>query len=462
MKISMCILSHMNRFESFPIVKAFHQSLSAISGYSEKKFVVGVSGGIDSMSLLYLLHRCDIDCVVAHCNYQLRGEDSEKDRELVEQVASMWNFECITAVFDPDEGDAENTQLWARRLRYRMFRDIQKECGADFILTAHHRNDQVETILQKILRGSGLGAWSGMERMEAGLVRPLLDCSKEMIIEFADEMKIPYRDDLSNESTYYSRNLIRKELAPRMDRLFPGWKENVLKIPARAREFELMAESLLNWVETETAALIRSKLLELDSELWPVIIHRFIGKYLPDYSLSAGELKQVKELNKLQTGAQVQFGEEKAIMRDRDYFRLISVKPEPAEVTVLEIKDLPAEVGGGRIYLSTRSWDRNFKEGKLFLDPDKLTWPLTVRTWNDGGRMQPLGMEGHKLISDILTDKKISSSKKNKTFLVESFDGIIHAVIFPHVTEKQQVGLISEKGKCSSETKQVLQIDITY
>lgn len=414
------------------------------------------------MTLLYLLHRHEVDSVVAHCNYRLRGDESDKDMELVEQIAFMWGFECVSAVFDPEEAESQNTQLWARRLRYRMFRDIKRNTEADYIITAHHRDDQVETILQKILRGSGLGAWSGMDRLVGELFRPLLDTSKEEIVEFAGQMEVPYREDKSNESTYYSRNLIRKELAPKMDHLFPGWKENVLKIPDRAAEFEKMTEAIFKQVAADSSSLNRKKILELDPDLWPVLIHRFIEKNLPDYAISAGEVEQFKTIDRLQTGSGIQLGDETYLLRDRDCFRLTKEGKSLADITRLTKENLPASLFNERLVCSIKSWNGQFERESLKVDLAKMNWPVTIRRWQNGDRMQPLGMVGHKLISDILTDTKIAAGEKKEAILVESFDGIIHAIIFPHATEKQQVGLISEKGKCSSETKRVFQIEITF
>ena len=187
----MCIHSPMNKFESFPIVKSVSENLKGVSESPSLSLICGVSGGIDSMVLLYILHRLQVNCTVTHCNYQLRGDESEKDMKLVEEMSAMWGFDCITARFDPAVSKESNTQIWARNLRYTMFRDLQKEVSADFIVTAHHQEDQVETILQKILRGAGPAAWSGMSIRDGDLIRPLLNVSKKEIRDFAQTQHVP-------------------------------------------------------------------------------------------------------------------------------------------------------------------------------------------------------------------------------------------------------------------------------
>ena len=144
------------------------------------------------MAMLYLLHRFDIDTVVVHCNYQLRGGASDADQELVEDICMHWKMECVSLRFDSLKESDGNFQDWARSRRYQAFEDIKNEYTANLILTAHHQDDQLETILQKVLRGSGIASWKGMEMLEGDLFRPLLNVSKSQIMEFVQEANVPY------------------------------------------------------------------------------------------------------------------------------------------------------------------------------------------------------------------------------------------------------------------------------
>lgn len=450
----------MSRFESSPIVKAFSENIKNVVDLKTAHFVCGVSGGIDSMTLLFLLHRFGIKCTVVHCNYQLRGEASDKDRDLVEQISAMWNFECITAAFDPEEAENKNTQAWAREKRYRVFRDIKDEVNADYILTAHHQSDQVETILQKILRGAGLSSWKGIGLVEGDLLRPLINVTRQQISEFARAYEVPWRVDETNESAGYARNFLRHELTPDMNHFFPGWRENILKLPERAEEFSLMTDVLLSKVQTGKNQINRKKLLDLPQPLWPVLFLRFLKKVLPDPVLSEGLMKRFLAIDELQTGNNIEVDGEWRIVRNREYFELVNgeIKEEEKEISLTR-KNLSTEqrIAGCRLIVT--EWSGKLHEAWLQMDADKLTWPVTLRRWEQGDRMQCLGMQGSKKIADLLTDKKINSTQKRDAFLIESFDGIISAVIFPHTTAGGRRGIISEQVKCNSATNQILQID---
>lgn len=455
----MYIPSPMNRFESFPIVKTFRQALKNLEELNSLSFICGVSGGVDSMVLLYMLHRLEINCTVAHCNYQLRGEESDKDMELVEEISAMWGFDCITARFDPEEAEETNTQLWARNLRYNMFRDLKRELDADYIITAHHKDDQIETILQKVLRGAGPGAWSGMSIVDSDLFRPLLDVTKEEIVAFAKAQHIPFREDRTNQTSAYARNLIRNEVLPRLDKLIPGWKTNILQIPEIANQFRTMTDSLLGQIEMEPMKIDRDALLALPKNIWPALIHSFIEKNVKDVRITSGELEQTTALDTLQTGGLLRFGDDLRIVRDRDSFCLMRDDPAHKDSISVRPEDLPLISRDYSLQVRFAPWSGKLDPEFLQLDASPLKWPLTVRPWRDGDRIQPLGMEGHKQVADLLADKKISSVQKNDAYLIESFDGIICAVIFPHITSRQQMGVISEKFKCTTATNQILLID---
>lgn len=455
----MCIHSPMNKFESFPIVKSVSENLKEVSDISSLLLICGVSGGVDSMVLLYILHRLQVNCTVAHCNYQLRGDESEKDMKLVEEMSAMWGFECITARFNRADYKEYNTQLWARNLRYTMFRDLRQEFRADFIVTAHHQEDQVETILQKILRGAGPAAWSGMSIRDGDLFRPLLNVSKKEIRDFAQTHHVPYRDDQTNQESGYARNLIRNELTPELNRLVPGWKQNVLNIPERADQFQAMTDKLLSQIKAGSSAIKRSAFLELPEQTWPVLIHRFIETESESSRVSSGELKQVENIAGLQTGGFLTFGKSLKLVRDRDLFILTNSDSLKLKSQTLTKNDLPFKSDTYGITIVMKLWDGSIKEDCLQFDSNKIRWPITIRPWKDGDRIQPLGMTGSKLVADVLTDAKISSIQKKEAFLIESFDGIICAVIFPHTIPKKQVGVISDNTKCTTATKKILLID---
>jgi len=445
----------MSKFESSPVAKAFQKSVKNYLPDSST-LITGVSGGPDSMALMYLLHRFELSAVVVHCNYQMRGEDSEKDQRLVEKMSAFWGFECVSVRLEKES--ASNFQEWARERRYEVFFDLKREFDADFVTTAHHQDDQIETILQRILRGSGISAWSGIKQIENQLFRPLLDVSKSQIMKFAEEFNIPYRIDNSNEESTYARNFLRHNWFPELQNFFPGWRDNILKLSVRATEFELMAGEVLKSVKDNSRSLSRSGFLNLPDQVRPPVLYHFLEEVPFDISASSSLQKVAEKLTELQSGKAVQLSNEYQIIRDRDQFTIQKLKSDrkpPVKISSDDLKQIKKVYG---LHLNVEKFTEEFSSETLSMDYSKIAFPMTIRQWEEGDSFRPLGMEGTQLISDHLTNRKVSSARKSEAFVVESFDGNICAVIFPHHTSDDQLGTISEQVRCSSETEKVLVI----
>lgn len=448
----------MSKFESSSVVKSFRK-FGEILLEKNNPVIVGVSGGPDSMALLYILHRLAIPAVVVHCNYQLRGKASNADQDLVEQICILWEMECVAVRFDTMDEEGYNFQDWARDERYRIFRDIKKEADADYILTAHHRDDQIETIFQKILRGAGLAAWKGISVCEGDLYRPLLDVSKAEIMKFVQDLNVPYRIDNSNEESTYARNFLRLQWFPALNKLFPGWEENILKLPDRASDFFEMSDYILNDVLLSDRQIHREKFLRLPTRLYPIIFHRFIQNINPEIHLTAGMLSEVSKIVVLQTGRSMKFTDGCTIVRNRDVFEWVDTeKNEKGEVLQFTLIELQQGVNEEDFFIQIEKFEGDFKKGHLYLDADKVRFPVDLRPWKEGDIFQPLGMNGSQLVSDHLTNRKIKASEKSLAKVVESFDGTICAVIFPHSVNDGQIGTISELVKCTPDTKKTMSI----
>jgi tRNA(Ile)-lysidine synthase len=449
----------MSKFALSPVTKAFlNQNKIYLPDFSGK-VVAGISGGPDSMALMYLLHRRQIETVAVHVNYRLRGEASDRDQELVEQIAATWNLECVSVRLDPDEGDGNNFQAWARDRRYEIFRDLKRECNARYILTAHHEDDQLETILQKIMRGAGLPAWKGMDVLDGDLYRPLLGVSKSEILAFIQEFNIPYRIDRTNEESTYARNFIRNNWFPELNRLFPGWKSNLLRIPDRSDEFLRMADLIFEYTRHEPDGLHRQKFLDLPREIQPVVFQRFAEQSgFLNLQVSRGFLKSTGRLKTLQTGQVLQLSDDVEVIRDRGSFKLIERKTALPKTVTLSKEQLEEGQELFHFKIEIAAPPEQFPGNRLYLDVQSLTFPLALRHWKAGDSFQPFGMTGNQLVSDHLANRKISSALKKQAKVLESFDGTICAVIFPHHSGTEQPGTISERVRCSPETKQTVTI----
>lgn len=420
-------------------------------------FIIGVSGGPDSMALLYLLHKLDAEAVVVHVNYGKRGKQSNLDQELVEQMSFEWGFECSSITLNPKDAEGQNFQDWARNQRYQFFRDLKSEAGADAIATAHHQNDQVETILQKIFRGSSPTAWQGMNVWDGELFRPLLPFSKEDILTFCEAEAVPFRVDESNAETDFARNFLRNELAPKMDELFPGWQSNLLSLPTFARTYQESMNLLAHQVSSGNSIHLE-KFAELPDVLKPAILKTILDQAGLKGDYSKGQLQEVAEIERLQTGKKLRIGNF-LLIRDRNE---ILVRPDnheedPSKSTLLTKNSVEKGVQEfGFSFNLNPSLDKN---AVLRLDAGILSWPLTLRTWRAGDVFIPLGMNGHQKISDHLTNRKIPTFKREKALVLCGSDGTIYAIIYPVKSTHREQGAISDMAKCTSTSQTFLTIN---
>ncbi len=447
----------MNKSESNRVINLVEEYLeTCFPEKDQRSIILGVSGGPDSMSLLYILSKLNVQVMVVHCNYQLRGEESNSDQKLVEDTAFMWGFDTVSTRLDPEEAEDGNFQNWARNRRYQIFRDIKKETGADAIATAHHQDDQLETIIQKILRGAGMTAWQGMKLWNGELFRPLLEFSKAEILQFASRSHIPYRLDSSNEESTYARNFLRNGWFPILDDLFPGWRENILKVPERAKEHEALTKALIGSLMPDDRSIMRNRLIALAPEVQKPLILQILKSMDEEIRVSSGALENLEKLESLQTGKKLLFNEIWSLTRDRDRFIISEEKSDVIPAVLISRSDIRREkllVHG--FQMEEKQWQNQINSSILQLDADSLEWPLKVRVWQEGDVINPYGMEGTQKISDLLTNNKISATQKSTVLVVEVFDGRICAVIFPHGSKP---GTIADWARCTPETNTMLLI----
>jgi tRNA(Ile)-lysidine synthase len=411
------------------------------------KLVIGVSGGADSMALLYAFKQLEVSCVVVHINYGLRGVESDKDQELVEQMSFEWGLECCSVRLNTEEMQSGNFQNWARKERYDIFKDLAEEVEADAIAIAHHQDDQVETIIQKLFRGSSPENWTGMKEWDAPIFRPLLEFSKEDIMAYCNTKSIPYREDASNLDPKYSRNFLRGEFADKMDNLFPGWRQNVLGLS----DFGMLNEQMLDELSEIYLKKERLKLAPLkkmDKVLAGSLIKRFLEQFIP--VASRGIIGETYALLSAQTGSELKISESVILVKDRDSIAL-QKEAEFTKVIITEkdIEEVFLEQG-----VELRLSDQ--VDSDLYLDVRKVSFPLTLRRWQNGDKIQPLGMTGTQKISDHLTNRKVSTVNREKSLVLSDSDGTIYAIIFKG--NDPGSGTISELCKATDSTKRYLLI----
>lgn len=451
----------MSKSELQPIEQKVKERLVQQFGSTTIPLVAGVSGGPDSMGLLHIFKRLGSHIVVVHINYEKREEQAKRDQRLVEETAELWNFPCKSIKVGKQLDSSSNFQAQARDLRYQYFERIRKQREARAVAVAHHEDDQLETILHKLLRGSGMDGWSGMSVYQNKIFRPLLDCPKERINSYIDAWDIPHRIDKTNLRSVYARNFLRNEWIPQLNHWFPGWRDNILRLSDISHQFSSVVDALIDAAESDPGDLKRSMVVKWNEEVRKGVFLRLIKKYHPDVSISGSALQQLSNLDDLQTGQKLQLSDNLHILRDRKVFKLVSnmnLDPDKPAVKIdqADIKPGPKQCLNWHFAISTMT-DPDFDRA-LYLDTEAINWPLTLRLWEAGDRFQPLGMKGTQKVKDHLTNRKISASRKSSARVVEDRKRNIIAVLFPP-DEQKPPGTIADFCKCDMNTKEVLQIN---
>ncbi len=452
----------MSKSGLLPIEQAVKNHLENIFTEAKKlRFVLGVSGGIDSICLLRIFKKLNIQTIVVHINYGIRGEESDKDAAFVEEVCNELGVRLISHKINSTEVDNANFQAWAREVRYEFFDEAAQKTEAAGIAVAHQKDDQIETILQKIFRGSGLAAWSAMEVWDGKLFRPLLQTSRDEIKNYCEEKEISFRVDRSNLESDYARNFLRNDWLPQIEQHFPGWGQNVLRAAEQADIFKLSLDHILENISNDKDGLKREPFLALPLSLQKSLLLTFIEKKGVNGSVSRNALSQLHKLNDLQTGRKLQLNDEFSLVRDRSQFTLINENQNLFEPLSLHQKQLKGKaVNYDGFEFNIQPFHNPDYNHSLYLDVQKLQWPLLIRPWRQGDHIQPLGMSGRQTVADHLTNRKVSAAEKSKTIVVQSFEETVAAVIFPPFKKEALQGTISEKFKCNASTEQCVTITL--
>ena len=369
--------------------------------FEEAQLLVAVSGGMDSMLLAELLLRAKIPFAVAHVNYQLRGKDSEKDEQFVKAYCkkNKLTFHCAHAG-DLWKESKNNLQERARDFRYTYFQQLQDEFGYTKVVLAHHANDQLETVLQHLVRGSGLKGLLGMKRHTSNKWRPLLEISKKELEGYAKELKLKWREDASNNSTVYGRNKIRNKVVPILEEMNPNILQTLSNsIEIWEEQHAIVQESLQSWLDQNIVLKGENELLSIEAVHNHYAPRQIMWEWLNLFEFTTGEIDEILKLQK--TGAKVS-NATYAVARDRGNFVLYALKSEMhLDESNYEVDIVPAK--GYTIE----------KDAKVVqLNADKLRFPLEIRRFEPGDKIRSLGMKGMKKVSDVLVQAKIPLNEK--------------------------------------------------
>ena len=384
---------------------------------SSKTIFLACSGGVDSMTLLSIFHKANWKLEVLHVNYQLRGEDSERDMNLVKETCESLSIPFHLKKIDLQpilDSKGGNLQEVARKVRYTFFDEKRIQSPTNFIALGHHKDDQIETFFMHLARKSGIMGMACMPSEHDQFVRPLLDFSKEEIIKYATKNNINWREDYTNKTNKYTRNILRNILLPELHTTIQDLNESVLLLVQKFQETQFELESQINPIFKQfvEAKNLTFNVFDSLSENEKVELLRQLGQ-------KASLAIELNKLRRSQKGKKIVLDSTlhpfESIFRNETDFQLIqkeSISTILPNLNIEEVSKLPSD----------------FSKNVIYIDPSKLKGELNLRKWKIGDRMIPMGMKGSKLLSDIIKDAKISSNEKKNVFVLEDGSQIIWCV----------------------------------
>ena len=390
---------------------------------TNSKFLVGASGGSDSMALLDIGLKTGLNISVAHVNYQLRNEESERESFIVKQycLENKLNFYYKEAKINL----LKNLQNEAREVRYQFFNDLAEENKMDYILTAHHQNDNHETFLLNALKGNGIGSLKGIPERNGIILRPLLQFTKTQLLMYVQENKIKYETDSSNLTSKYERNFIRNEVFQKLKNKFPKFEQGLTNsINFLKEDYSLLNQLVKEIIQPLLTEKKDHTLINFNNLIPRQAWYHFFKKFGFNYF----QINNWLESNS-QSGKFIESSTHR-ISKDRENWIISKKTTKKIDDKIFYIEknkkiEIPIKLTGH--ICDTISLEKS-NDNVEFFNFSKLHFPLKLRKWKSGDKIQPLGMKGNKKISDILIDYKISILEKENIFVLESNKDIIWVV----------------------------------
>lgn len=380
-------------------------------------YIVALSGGADSVALLLLLDEIGYNIHAAHCNFHLRGEESDRDELFCESLCQQKSIPFHRIHFDTltyAETHKVSVEMAARELRYHYFEELRSDIGATGICVAHHQDDSVETVLLNLIRGTGLRGLTGIQCRNGHILRPLLCVSRKEIESYLQTKDQDYVIDSTNLEDDMLRNKVRLRVIPLLQELNPAVTENILRTSENLTEAQGILDSIVSLYKN-------SKSLDLNELNKYGSSEYILFEWLKDYGFNG---VQVKEAMGAETGSIFTSSLGYDLLVDRGRFvvepALKSLKPLciPEEGTYVLDEETKISVKKVPVWVSR-------EERVATLDASKVHFPLTVRRVEKGDKMVPYGMRGHRLLSDIMTDRKMTLFEKRRQIVVVDAKGII-------------------------------------
>ncbi len=435
------------------------------------KLLLAVSGGVDSVVMCELCKQAGYDFIIAHCNFQLRGEESERDEKFVQDLGKKYTVEVLIKKFDTSTYAAENKlsiQVAARELRYRWFDELLHKIKSDlfregsksplggvgglWLLTAHHANDNIETLLMNFFKGTGMNGMHGIRPKQGKTIRPLLFAKKEELLHFAKENELDFVEDSSNASEKYTRNYFRNRLIPDLQKVFPQVEDNLLFNIERFREIEMLYDESL---QQHKKKLLEPKGNEIHIPVLKLLktkaLLTIVYEIIKDYGFTAQQAGEVIALLKSETGKYIRSATHRVI-KNRNWLIISPNETAAAQHILIEGEGIwPFADGSLQVKKIINAQRPADDQSKAQLDASVISYPLLLRKWKPGDYFYPLGMQKKKKLSRFFIDQKLSLTQKEKTWVIEMDKKILWVV-----------GMrIDDRFKIRDTTKNILQISLS-
>lgn len=402
------------------------------------KLLLAVSGGIDSVVLCELCKQAGYDFIIAHCNFQLRGEESERDELFVKQLANRYGMEAEVKKFDTEKYAAENklsTQEAARKLRYGWFAELvesqkSKIKNQNLLLTAHHADDNNETLLMNFFRGTGLHGLTGIPVSINYIRRPLLHFSKEMLLEFAKANNLDFVEDSSNQSSKYTRNFFRNEIIPAISKVYPQVKDNLQDNINRFKEIEKLYQFSIDELKKKLCKQKGNEIHIPFKQLMAYNNRALIFEIISNYGFNEKQVEEVIKLAESESGKYIQSpASSYRIIKHRHWFIISPVVAIESANIIIEAWDKEILFTPGTLRIErTSNLKPQTSNNAVSLDTKEIQFPLLLRKRKTSDYFYPLGMKKKKKINRFLIDLKLSAPEKEKVWVIESNQQIIWVV----------------------------------
>ncbi len=418
-------------------------------------FILAVSGGADSISLLHAFCQLNLRIWVLHCNFSLRGKESDTDEQFVKRFCESYGIGYSVKKFNTLAYAREKSlsiEMAARELRYSWFREMKKKKKMDYIVVAHHADDVAETLLINLCRGTGIKGLTGIKPVNGDILRPLLECPRTDILRYIEAHQLSFRTDSTNNSLDYLRNKIRHQVIPVLKEINPSFSETITENCTALRETEQIFNYGIHRLQEEILERKEGEILiSIARTLSSPAPYTFLYETLRPFGFNKARIRDILNTCSSIPGKQFTAGRY-TLVKDRTCWRLYETRPEPCPP--LLIPDCGQYTMDNQIleisqYPRTEDFNISKDPAMVCLDADKVEFPLCVRHWQAGDYFCPLGMQQRKKkLSDFFAGQKFSAKQKNECLLLLSGDQVAWIVGYRP----------DDRFKITSSTQRIIQI----